>query len=227
MKKVMFFHTTPATLHPMQEAFKRKFPHAKLLTLFDDSILPEVLENANAPTEFIVRKLMTYGALAQESGADVFENMCTTLGIAMRHAQKALTIPMLTIDGPMLRQAVRAGKRIGMLITFPPTAGPSRDAAMAFAEEAGKEVLVDVIVVEGARVALNNGDKTRHDRLIAEKAKEVAGCYDVLVFAQVTMLEAAECGDLGVPVMTSVESGLEQLNEYGIGGDGQNEDYGC
>ena len=74
---------------------------------------------------------------------------------------------------------------------------------------------VDVIVVDGARDALNAGDKQEHDRLIVEKAKEAAAAYDVLVFAQVTMLDAAEqCGSLSVPVLTSVQSGLEQLAAY-------------
>lgn len=214
-KKAAFFHTVLATPAPMKAAFHERFPDAELITMVDDSVLPEVLANGNLPTPAIVKRLADYASIAAQQGAGVFVCMCTTLGIAVREAQKAVSIPMLTIDGPMLRQAVETGKKIGMLITFPPTERTSKAAALAFAADAGRDVTVDVIVVDGARDALNAGDKATHDRLIAEKAQEAASVYDVLVFAQVTMLDAAaQCGGLGVPVLTSVKSGIEQLAEY-------------
>ena len=214
-KKAAFFHTVLATPAPMKAAFHERFPDAELITMVDDSVLPEVLANGNLPTPAIVKRLADYASIAAQQGAGVFVCMCTTLGIAVREAQKAVSIPMLTIDGPMLRQAVETGKKIGMLVTFPPTERTSKAAALAFAADAGRDVTVDVIVVDGARDALNAGDKATHDRLIAEKAQEAASVYDVLVFAQVTMLDAAaQCGGLGVPVLTSVKSGIEQLAEY-------------
>lgn len=215
MKKAMFFHSTPATPEPMKAAFKERFPDAQLITILDDGILPEVIANNGLPTRGIVRRLMRYGMMAQEQGASVFVCMCTTLGIAVREAQKLVDIPMITIDGPMLKEAVMTGEKIGMLITFPPTEKTSKAACLAFAEDCGRDVDVDVIVVEGARAALNEGDKAAHDDLIVKKAREVAGDYDVLVFAQVSMLDAAErCTDLNVPVLTSVASGIEQLADY-------------
>ena len=214
-KKAAFFHTTLATPAPMKAAFHERYPDAELITILEDGVLPEVIANGGLPTPSIVKRIVEYGAIAQEQGAAVFVCICTTLGIAVREAQKAVSIPMLTIDGPMLKQAVQSGERIGMLITFPPTARTSKAASLAFAADCGCEVTVDVIVVDGARDALNAGDKQEHDRLIVEKAKEAAAAYDVLVFAQVTMLDAAEqCGSLSVPVLTSVQSGLEQLAAY-------------
>lgn len=214
-KKAAFFHTVLATPAPMKAAFHERFPDAELITMVDDSVLPEVLANGNLPTPAIVKRLADYASIAAQQGAGVFVCMCTTLGIAVREAQKAVSIPMLTIDGPMLRQAVETGNKIGMLITFPPTERTSKAAALAFAADARRDVTVDVIVVDGARDALNAGDKATHDRLIAEKAQEAASVYDVLVFAQVTMLDAAaQCGGIGIPVLTSVKSGIEQLAEY-------------
>lgn len=214
-KKVVFFHTTPATPGLMKKAFKKRFPDDQLITILDDGILPEVLANNNSTTRGITKRLVQYGSMAQEQGASVFVCMCTTLGIAIREAQKAIDIPMITIDGPMLREAVAIGSKIGMLITFPPTEKTSKAACLAFAEDAGKKAEVDVIVVEGARTALNEGGKELHDDLIVQKAHEIAGQYDVLVFAQATMVDAADrCADMKVPVLTSVESGIKQLDQY-------------
>ncbi len=214
-KKVVFFHTTPATPEPMKKAFQERYPQDQLITILDDGVLPEVIANQGQPPRFITKKLVAYGSMAQEQGASAFVCMCTTLGIAMREAQMAVDIPMITIDGPMLREAVEKGEKIGMLITFPPTEKTSKAACLAFAEDIGKEVTVDVIIVDGARGALNEGNKALHDDLIVRKAHEVAADYDVLVFAQVTMLDAAKCcTDLDLPILTSVASGIEQLAKY-------------
>lgn len=216
MKKlVYFFHTTPATPEPMKKAFQERYPEAQLVTILDDGILPEVIANDGIPTRAITKRLVEYGGMAQDQGASVFVCMCTTLGVAIREAQKAISIPMITIDGPMLKEAVMTGEKIGMLITFPPTEKTSKAACLAFAEDCNKKVDVDVVIVENAREALNQGDKKLHDELIIKKAHEIADRYEVLVFAQVTMLDAAKgCEDLPIPVMTSVNSGIEQLSEY-------------
>lgn len=214
-KKAVFFHTTPATPEVMKNAFKECYPDDELITILDDSVLPEVIANQGIPPRAITKKLISYGSMAQEQGASVFVCMCTTLGIAVREAQKAIDIPMITIDGPMLKKAVEKGTKIGMLITFPPTEKTSKAACLAFAEDMGKAVTVDVIIVDGARAALNEGKKSLHDDLIVKKAYEISSNYDVLVFAQVTMLDAAKrCTDIDIPVLTSVASGIEQLEKY-------------
>ena len=214
-KKIAFFHTTTATVIPMKEEFQKRYPDVQLISILEDGILPEVIANQGEPTPSIKKRLVEYGAIAQEQGAQAFVCMCTTLGIAIREAQKALTIPMISIDRPMLREAVRKGKKIGMLITFAPTKKASRDTILAFAEDDGKEIDVDMILVEGARDALNHGDKPLHDALIVKKAQELDQKYDVLVFAQATMLDAAnQCTTVQTPILTSVASGMEQLQEY-------------
>lgn len=212
---VYFFHTTPATPEPMKKAFREQYPNAQLVTILDDGILPEVIANDGIPTRAITKRLVEYGGMAQEQGAAVFVCMCTTLGVAVREAQKAISIPMITIDGPMLKEAVMTGEKIGMLITFPPTEKTSKAACLAFADDCNKKVEVEVVIAEGAREALNQGNKELHDELIVKKAHEIAHKYDVLVFAQVTMLDAARrCGDLSIPVLTSVDSGIGQLRQY-------------
>lgn len=216
MKKlVYFFHTTPATPEPMKKVFQERYPDVQLVTILDDGILPEVIANDGIPTRAITKRLVEYAGMAQDQGASVFVCMCTTLGVAVREAQKAISMPMITIDGPMLKEAVMSGEKIGMLITFPPTEKTSKAACLAFAEDCNKSVDVEVVIVEGAREALNQGSKELHDELIVKKAHEIAGGYDVLVFAQVTMLDAAKCcEDLPIPVLTSVESGIGQLSQY-------------
>ena len=215
-KKAVFFHSTFGTVSPVEKAFKEQFPDVQLVSLAEDGILPEVIANNGVPTPAIVKRLVEYAGMAQENGASVFVCVCTTLGMAMRYAQKALSIPLVMIDAAMLRRAVTLGKRIALLITFPPTERASLAAAREFAKEAGRDdVQIDIITVEGAREAMTRGETEEHDRLIAEVAHKAAECHDVIALAQVSMLNAANlCTDLTVPVLTSLESGIAQLEEY-------------
>jgi len=200
----------------MSEAFKKRFPDVPLINVVDDSILPEVMANGDRHTPGIVRRLVSFAINAQIQGAVAAVCMCTTLGGAVAEAAKAVDIPFITIDEPMLEKAVQSGEKIALIITARTTRKASSDAARAAASRMGRDVQTDVILVEGAFEALNvQGDKERHDALIEEAARKAAEDYDVIVLAQATMAFIAErLTDLTVPVLTSVESGIEQLTAW-------------
>ncbi|NLZ99769.1 MAG: Asp/Glu racemase [Clostridiaceae bacterium] len=215
-KKIAFFHSTLNTPAMMSEAFKKRFPDVPLINVVDDSILPEVMANGDRHTPGIVRRLVSFAINAQIQGAVAAVCMCTTLGGAVAEAAKAVDIPFITIDEPMLEKAVQSGEKIALIITARTTRKASSDAARAAASRMGRDVQTDVILVEGAFEALNvQGDKERHDALIEEAARKAAEDYDVIVLAQATMAFIAErLTDLTVPVLTSVESGIEQLTAW-------------
>lgn len=216
-KTVAFFHTTMNTPLPLKQAFHSRFPGARLITVMDDSVLPEVIANGGSSTPGIVRRLVSFGSNVQMQGASVAVCMCTTLTEAVAQAGLALDIPFITIDGPMLAQAVTEGERVALLITANTTFRASSRSARQAAIRAGREqVEIDTILVEGAFEALNQAhDKALHDRLIAGAARKAALTHDVIALAQVSMVDAAGLlEDLPVPVLTSLKSGIEQLSQY-------------
>ena len=216
-KTVAFFHTTMNTPLPLKQAFYRRFPDDRLITVMDDSVLPEVIANEGSFTPGIVRRLISFGSNAQMQGACVAMCMCTTLTEAVAQAGLALDIPFIAIDGPMLDRAVREGERVALLITADTTFRASSRSAKQAALRAGREqVQIDTILVEGAFDALNKKqDKALHDRLIVEAAEKAALTHDVIALAQVSMVDAAaQLKHLPVPVLTSLDSGIEQLASY-------------
>lgn len=216
MKKVAFFHTTLNTPAQMKEEFQKRYPDVQLITIVEDGVLPEVIAHNNEHTPGLVKRLVDYGAMAQAMGASVIVDMCTTLGIAVREAQKALDIPFITIDGPMLKEAVMTGERIALLVTASTTIKASTAAAYAVADDCGRKVTVDTMLVEGAFDALNvEHDKEKHNRLIADMVRKAAADHDVVALAQVSMADsAALCADVKVPVLTSIKPGIEQIEQY-------------
>ena len=198
MKKVVFVSTVAGIIPGMKEAFARQFPDVQLINLLDDGIIPEITENGGKLTPDIIKRVADYGVTAERYGASAAVCMCTTIA-------------------PAVDAAATMGDRIALLVTAELTFGPSTQSARKAAEKMGRgQVQIDTILVEGAWAALNlEGDKAAHDRLIVEKAREVAGSYDVIVLEQASMVDAASAlEDLRVPVLTSVEMGIAQLAQY-------------
>lgn len=217
MRKVAFFHTTMNTPLPLKQAFEERYPGVELMTVMDDSIVPEVVANHNRYTPGIVRKLVEFAAEAQMRDAAVAVCMCTTITGAVREAAKAVDIPFVTIDGPMLREAAEKGRRIALLITAKTTFGESTESMQRAITESGREgCTFDTILCEGAFEALNvEKNKEKHDEIIADTARKAAEDHDVIVLAQVSMVDAAQrLNDLNMPVLTSLESGLAQIRAY-------------
>jgi|GEM_PF-1621742 len=213
-KKIAFFHSTFNTPAVMREAFEQRFPGIPLINIVDDSILPEVIGNGSRYTPGIVRRLVAFAVNAQMQGAVAAVCMCTTLTGAVSEASKTVDIPFVTIDGPMLEQASMAGDKLAVLVTAPTTIEATTQAARSAAARQNRGgVKIDVILVKGAFEALNvEKDPDKHDRLIEETARRAAEEYDVIVMAQITMVRAASrLSDLSVPVLTSIQSGVEQL----------------
>lgn len=217
MKKVAFFHTTMNTPLTLKKAFEERYPGVPLISVMDDGIVPEVIAHGGSITPGIVRKLISFAQENKAIGASVTVCMCTTITEAVEEAAKAVDIPLLTIDGPMLDASVKAGDRIALLITAATTFRASSAAIRRAAVRQGRaSVQTDTILVPGAFEALNvEKDKQKHDALIAQCARNAAKDHDVIVLAQVSMVDAAELiADLDVPVFTSLESGLAQIGAY-------------
>lgn len=216
-KKIAFFHTTMNTPLPLKQAFEERYSQVELMSVMDDSIVPEVIENGNRYTPGIVRKLVEFAAEAQMRNASAAVCMCTTITGAVREAAKAVDIPFVTIDGPMLKEAAKKGGRTALLITAKTTFRESSESMQRAIDEFGtKDCTFDTILCEGAFEALNvEKDKEKHDQIIADTARKAAGDHDVIVLAQVSMVDAAKrLGDLKIPVLTSLESGLAQIADF-------------
>ncbi|MGH9839237.1 MAG: aspartate/glutamate racemase family protein [Blastocatellia bacterium] len=124
--------------------------------------------------------------------------------------------PILKIDEPMARQAVAAGKRIGVVVTFPPTLEPTCKLLTAAAEEAGVGVDIVTEVSPAAYQALLANDHQTHDKLLLAAIKRLdEQKVDAIVLAQVSMARIlAQLEDqVTAPVLSSLKTSLEAIRE--------------
>lgn len=213
--RIVFIHSVPGTIVSMKRAFLSKFPDAEVFNIMDDGLLPEVGEHDGEVTPTIVTRLGAYAHFAEAYGAKAVMCMCTTVTPAADLAAPSVSIPFLKIDAPMMDKAVTLGSHIALICTAKFTVKPSMRSLKIAAEKAGKTVVIDAVYVDKAFDILQTGDKATHDRLIVEKIREAAKNHDVIVLAQVSMVDLpAQVAEITVPILTSVEPGMEQLRPY-------------
>jgi Asp/Glu/hydantoin racemase len=95
--------------------------------------------------------------------------------------------PVLRVDEAMADEAVRLGRRIGVVATLATTLRPTADVVRRRAEAAGREIALESVLVDGAFAALKSGDLETHDRLVRGALEALVDRVDVIVLAQASM----------------------------------------
>lgn len=212
-RKVAFIHTSPAAISPVMQFYTSAAPEFEITNLLDDGLLRLLAAHELTTTSVRLADMLeaartTYAVeLAMITCSSVPQEMAEQLGANFK-------LPVLKIDYPMARQAVRAGRRIGVAATFAPTLGPTSQLITRAAAEAGVEVEIIQEATPQAYDALLAGDTARHDELLLAlverlQLKDVA----VVVLAQVSMARIMPqvTGRISVPVLTSLHTSLAAL----------------
>jgi aspartate/glutamate racemase len=212
-RKVAFIHTSPAAIGPLMQFYTEAAPELEITNLLDDGLLRLLaardLDTAQARLTDMVR------VAAEVYGAEAAMVTCSSVSKEMvERIAAGFELPVLKIDYPMARRAVRAGRRVGVAATFPPTLEPTRRLITEAAREAGAEVEIIEEVAEGAYDALLAGDAERHDELLlATVSRLEARGVSVVVLAQVSMARVLPKvgGRVRVPVLSSLHTSLEEI----------------
>jgi Asp/Glu/hydantoin racemase len=125
-------------------------------------------------------------------------------------------LPILKIDYPMAREAVRAGRRIGVAATFAPTLKPTSKLIAEAAAEAGTEIELVTQVSTPAYEALLSGDTSTHDRLLLDVIEQLdKQKVAAIVLAQVSMARILPSldGQVSVPVLSSLHTSLAAIRD--------------
>jgi Asp/Glu/hydantoin racemase len=212
MPTIAAVYTAQAIVEPIRQLVAEILPGCRLINLIEDTLIQDVIQ-AGQVTPAIARRLLRYYLAAEDTGADLIFNTCSSIGDVARSARAFLKIPLVKIDDAMAAEAVAIGQRIGVLATLPTTLAPTVRLVEAEAEKAGRRVSVVEGLAKGAYEALVGKQPDRHDALVAEAAERVARQADVLVLAQGSMarMEAALSERTGKPVLSSPRRGVLAL----------------
>ena len=214
-RRVAFIHTSPAAIGPLMQFYSAAAPELEITNLLDDGLLrllaaKEIATAARRLGEMIKAAVVTYGAeLAMITCSSVSKEMAERL-------DQDFALPILKIDYPMARQAVRAGSKIGVAATFPPTLVPTTKLLNEAAAEASREIEIIQEVSPDAYTALLANDLAKHDELLLGVIERLERQeVSAIVLAQVSMARILPQlnGRVQVPVLSSLHTSLKAVRE--------------
>jgi aspartate/glutamate racemase len=214
-RSVAFIHTSPAAIGPLMQFYGGHAPELEITNLLDDGLLRLLA----AGDEETARKRLSemLRSAAETYAPELAMITCSSVPREMSDSlSRDFSMPVLKIDYPMARAAVRAGRRIGVAATFPPTLAPTSRLINEAAEEAGVEIEIVQEVEPAAYDALLSNDAATHDRLLLDLIERLQDkTVACVVLAQVSMARVLPLvGERArVPVLTSLHTSLEAIRE--------------
>ncbi len=211
MTRIALIHALKHSIAPIEEAFARLWPTARLANLLDDSLSADLARDG-ALTPAMTDRFLVLARYAKASGADGVLFTCSAFGACIEACARDLApLPVLKPNEAMIEDAlalVGARGRIGLLATFAPTleSMPAEFAAAA------PGLTVVAKLAEGALGALDRGDAAAHDRAAVDAAMALRSC-DVIALAQFSLARAARviAAATGRRVLSTPDSAVSKL----------------
>ncbi|MBN9467660.1 MAG: arylsulfatase [Bosea sp.] len=203
--RIALIHALRHSPPPIEAAFARLWPEARLMNLLDDSLSADLARDGGI-SEAMTGRFLSLARYAKATGADGILFTCSAFGPCIEAVQRELApMPVLKPNEAMIEEAEALGGRIGLLASFAPT-------LQSMPPEFPASLTVMPKLAEGALAALDRGDGPEHDRLAAQAAGELADC-DVIALAQFSLARAAPAvaTATGKPVLTTPESAVRKL----------------
>ncbi len=214
MSKLAIIHTTAATIDPLKALALKCIPGVAIVNFVDDSILPQLLENGGDVSQ-VEPRVLQYARYAQEVGANIVLEACSSIGEVVPKIRQILSIPVVRIDEPMVEFAVAQGRRIGVAATLPTTLKPTTRLLEATASARGKLVDIQPLLIEGAYAKLLSGDPQGHDQALVESLSNLVSSCDWVVLAQASMARVLPRLSAGVRdrFLTSPRLAIQQVQQ--------------
>ena len=214
-RSAAFIHTSPAAVGPLMQFYAEAAPELEITNLLDDGLLRLLAAGRAGDVRRRLEEMLR--AAAETYRPELAMVTCSSVSREMTESLAGdFDFPVLKIDYPMARRAVRAGRRIGVAATFPPTLVPTSRLLREAAAEAGTEIeIVEEVAPEAYRALLAN-DTGRHDELLSAAVENLQDKdVSTVVLAQVSMARALPLlsAQARVPVLTSLHTSLEAIRE--------------
>ena len=194
-------------------AFSTEWPEARVSNLLDDSLFAWVREAGGVvPEMYDVFRNLTQHMVNR--GADGILFTCSAFRPVIDACIEEFPLPILKPNDAMIDRALDAGSHLAIMATVGPTIPSISVEIEERAAARGRKVELVPYVVDRAFDALASGDAPTHDRLVAERARDIKGC-DAIVLAQFTLSRAVPAVQAvnKLPVFNSPGAAVARMRE--------------
>jgi aspartate/glutamate racemase len=194
-------------------AFAAEWPQAHLSNLLDDSLFAWVREAGGVVPEMydVFRNLTRHMV---NRGAEGILFTCSAFRQVIDACIEEFDVPILKPNDAMIEKALDAGSRLALMATVGPTIPSISVEIEEMAAARGQKVELVPYVVDRAFDALASGDAATHDRLVAERARDIKKC-DAIVLAQFTLSRAVPAVQAvnKIPIYNSPGAAVARMRE--------------
>lgn len=209
--RIVLLHATTVAIGAIAQAFATLWPEAETVNLLDDSLS---FDRAREDTlsERMIDRFVTFGRYAAGIGADGVLVTCSAFGPAIERLAGVVQVPVVKPNEAMFEAALASGKRIGMLATFKPSIATMEEEFADFVLERQSSAVLKTILVEEAMESLRRGDTETHNRLLAERAADLAEMDVVMLAHFSTAIAAKQVGArIAAPVLTAPDAAVQRM----------------
>lgn len=218
MKTVVIIHTTPVTIESVGTLIRKNLREqdprfeVRICNLLDDSLLPDLGGDA-ASVEGVNKRVSSMLGSAELIGADAVMSACSSIGTLIDDQRDRVAFPLLRIDRPMIRAAVKQGGRIAVAATLRTTLEPTMELLKTESARIGTSPVLDPVLIQDAGKYLLAGDATAYDEAVRAAAEQALEFCDLLLLAQASMARIipALSEKQRKRILTSPESGTAAL----------------
>lgn len=209
--RIVLLHATPIAMQPIQAAFADLWPEAEIVNLLDDGLTIDRAREDNL-SEATIERFVDLGKYGHRIGAAGILVTCSAFGPAIDRLAASVPVPVLKPNEAMFQAAIEQGSRIGMLTTFGPSVSTMVDEFDEYAAVAGKQAKLTTVIVENAIDLLRKGDAETHNRLVADRAPDLAHC-DAIMLAHFSTSRAASAvrAKVGTKVLTAPHAAVDRM----------------
>jgi Asp/Glu/hydantoin racemase len=210
--RVVMIHAVAESMLPTKLAFQEVFPEAEIVNLLDEGLFLDFGEQLTPQLRRRMTQLICYSA---EHGAQAIGLACSVYTPMVEMVRTLVDVPVVSSYGPVMAEAVQAGRRIGLIAAVPATL---RDAE-GFLAEAARELGVQVagyprLAEDLMAVKRREGEAAFCCRL-AEEVDKLAPHVDAVLLTQFSMATALAHLRMSasVPVLSAPHSSARRLKE--------------
>lgn len=206
--EICFLHTSAVHIATFDGLRDRIAPHLQLRHIVREDLLRLALAQGGITADVEAATLDALrGAIAP--GAKILICTCSTLGPVAETLDPDAAIPVMRIDRPMADQAVLQAKHIAVCGALSTALTATLALVWSSAEYMDRRITVTDHLFASAWKFFERGDMAGYHREVARGLRGAAVTADLILLAQASMEGAlAHCGDLGVPVWSSPETGF-------------------
>ncbi|MFS3915554.1 hypothetical protein ACL9ST_15000 [Bacillus australimaris] len=188
MIRLHCLHAHPSNISYIEDAFPGK--------LFDVHHIVDssFMERAKQDPAFDLHLQQTYAIyrLMQEREADLILLTCTQYIAALGDQQHLFQQPIVPIDEPLFEQICERKGPLQLVFSNPDTVEGTMHRLYAYAQERGKQVEAEILVLEDVfHLCLNGEMKAYHERIMEQLRRSVKQHREICVM-QLSMVHAAQ-----------------------------------